>query len=137
MIVADTNVIAYLFINGDHTSQAKKLLKIDQEWMAPVLWKSEFRNVLALYIRKGLLSFENSILLLNEVENFMNDHEYDISSTDVMSLVSKSNCSAYDCEYVALAESLNTKLYTSDKKLILLNLPRIISNFVLTLTIFH
>jgi len=123
MIVADTNVIAYLFINGDHTSQAKKLLKIDQEWMAPVLWKSEFRNILALYIRKGLLSFENSILLLNEVENFMNDHEYDVSSTDVsstdvMSLISKSNCSAYDCEYVALAESLNTKLYTSDKKLI-------------------
>ena len=118
MIVADTNVIAYLFISGDQSDQAKKLIKMDPDWIAPVLWKSEFRNVLALYMRKGFLSYENSILLLNEVENFMKEHEFDVNSNDVMKLVSTSNCSAYDCEYVALAQSLNLKLYTSDKKLI-------------------
>lgn len=118
MIVADTNVIAYLFISGDQSDQARKLVKIDPDWIAPVLWKSEFRNVLALYMRKGFLSYENSILLLNEVEYFMKEHEFDVNSSDVMKLVSTSNCSAYDCEYVALAQSLNLKLYTSDKKLI-------------------
>ena len=118
MIVADTNVIAYLFISGDQSDQAKKLIKMDPDWIAPVLWKSEFRNVLALYMRKGFLSYENSILLLNEVESFMKEHEFDVNSNDVMKLVSNSNCSAYDCEYVALAQSLNLKLYTSDKKLI-------------------
>ncbi len=66
MIVVDTNVIAYLFINGDYTSQAKKLLKSDYEWIAPILWKSEFRSVLALYMRQGFLTLENSYILLEE-----------------------------------------------------------------------
>jgi len=118
MIVVDTNVIAYLFINGDYTPKAKKLLKIDYEWIAPILWKSEFRSVLALYLRKGFLTLENSYLLLDEAEDFMNEFEYEVKSNDVMQLVSSSNCSAYDCEFVALAQSLNLKLYTTDKKIL-------------------
>ena len=55
MIVVDTNVIAYLFINGDQTEKAKSLLLYDAEWIAPFLWRSEFRNILALYIRKNIL----------------------------------------------------------------------------------
>lgn len=118
MIVVDTNVIAYLFITGDYTKQAKKLLKTDHDWIAPILWKSEFRNVLALYMRRGYLSLENSTLLLEEAENFMNDSEYEVKSYNIMELVTESNCSAYDCEFVALAQTLNLKLYTSDKKII-------------------
>ena len=118
MIVVDTNVIAYLFITGDYSSQAKKLLKIGHDWIAPILWKSEFRNVLALYMRQGFLSLENSFLLLNEAENFMDESEYEVKSSDVMKLVSTSNCSAYDCEFIALAQSINLKLYTTDNKLI-------------------
>lgn len=118
MIVVDTNVIAYLFINGDYTPQARKLLKTDYDWIAPILWKSEFRNVLALYMRQGSLSLDNSYLLLDEAENFMSDSEYEVKSSDVMQLVSESDCSAYDCEFVALAQNLNLKLYTTDKKII-------------------
>jgi len=118
MIVVDTNIIAYLFINGNYTPQAKKLLKSDSEWIAPILWKSEFRSVLALYMRQGFLSLENSYLLLDEAENFMSESEYEVKSNHVMQLVSESKCSAYDCEFVALAQSLNLKLYTSDKKII-------------------
>ena len=118
MIVVDTNVIAYLFIKGDYTPKAKKLLKTDSEWIAPILWKSEFRNVLALYLRQGHLTLENSYLLLDEAENFMYESEFEVKSNDVMQLVSISNCSAYDCEFVALAQSFNLKLYTTDKKVL-------------------
>ena len=118
MIVVDTNVIAYLFINGDYTPKAKKLLKTDYEWIAPILWKSEFRNVLAMYLRKGHLTLENSYLLLDEAEKFMNESEFEVKSSDVMQLVSTSNCTAYDCEFVALAQNFNLKLYTTDKKVL-------------------
>ncbi|MGK7895136.1 MAG: VapC toxin family PIN domain ribonuclease, partial [Xenococcus sp. (in: cyanobacteria)] len=53
MIVADTNVIAYLFLQGERTEQAETLLLFDSEWIAPYLWRSEFRNILALYIRQS------------------------------------------------------------------------------------
>ena len=56
MIVVDTNIIAYLYLPTDLTGQAERLLESDPEWAVPVLWRSEFRNVLALYLRKGLIS---------------------------------------------------------------------------------
>ena len=51
MIVVDTNVIAYLFLPGEYTPLAERLLQKDPDWVAPVLWRSELRNVFALYVR--------------------------------------------------------------------------------------
>jgi len=51
MIVVDTNVLAYLLMPGKFTAGAEQLLRSDPEWAAPVLWRSELRNVLATYVR--------------------------------------------------------------------------------------
>jgi len=56
MIVVDTNVIAYLYLPTDYTRLAEQLLAKEPDWAAPLLWRSELRNVLALYLRKNLLS---------------------------------------------------------------------------------
>ena len=118
MIVVDTNVIAYLFIEGDSSEQAKALLKHDSEWISPFLWKSEFRNVLAHYLRQGSISLTDIKLIMREAENFMSGNEYEVSSTEILDLVSDSTCSAYDCEFVALAKRLNLSLFTSDKRIL-------------------
>lgn len=44
--------------------------------------------------------------------------EFDVQSREVMELVRDSECSAYDCEFVALAERLGVKLVTMDKKVL-------------------
>jgi predicted nucleic acid-binding protein len=44
--------------------------------------------------------------------------EHAVSDHAVFELVAKSRCSAYDCEYVALAEALGTILVTEDQKLL-------------------
>ena len=46
MIVVDTNVIGYLFLSSDQSVLAERALQKDNEWAAPILWRSEFRNVL-------------------------------------------------------------------------------------------
>ncbi|MEE9493322.1 MAG: hypothetical protein V3W04_08100 [Gammaproteobacteria bacterium] len=48
----------------------------------------------------------------------LNDNEYEISSAHIMQLVNTSSCSAYDCEFVALAQYLDIPLITADKKIL-------------------
>jgi predicted nucleic acid-binding protein len=115
MIVADVNLIAYLWIPGDMTEHAEKALLRDSEWAAPQLWRSEFRNVLAQYYRKGLINKTVMERCLLGAESQIKS--YAIPSSLVMDQVEKSTCSAYDCEYVALAESLGVRLVTADKQI--------------------
>jgi predicted nucleic acid-binding protein len=118
MIVVDTHVIAYLYLTGEHSPQAEKALQKDVQWAAPVLWRSEFRNVLALYIRKEILSLEDAARIMDDAIALMQDGEYEVTSHQVLQLVAGSSCSAYDCEFVALAHDLQVPLVTVDKKIL-------------------
>ncbi len=117
MIVVDTNVIAYLLIPGEWTQSAQSLYRKDQDWVSPILWRSEFRNVLAVYMRHDQLDIANALLLMDEAEDVMGAGEFFVESTRVLTLVNESKCSAYDCEFIALAQELGTQLITSDRKL--------------------
>ena len=118
MIVVDTNVIAYLALPSPYTDAAERLLLREPEWVVPVLWRSEFRNVLALYLRKGLIRLEQALAIQSEMESLFQGKEYEVTSLEVLSLVDHSECSAYDCEFVALAEGLDVRLVTMDRKLV-------------------
>lgn len=117
MIVVDSNVLAYLYLPTSLSAQAEQLLAMDPDWAAPALWRSELRNVLALYLRKNLLTFEQAYDIQTEAEALLAGNEYDVPSLEVLRLVEQSTCSAYDCEFVALAKQLNTTLVTADKKI--------------------
>lgn len=118
MIVVDSNVLAYLYMPGEFTDIAEALLGTDPEWAAPVLWRSEFRNILAGYLRRKSLGFEQAVALQAEAEDLLAGREYEVDSTSVLELVRDSDCSAYDCEFIALAAKLGTRLVTMDKKLL-------------------
>ena len=117
MIVVDTNVIAYLWLPGERTAAAEHLLKKDADWNAPLLWRSEFRNVLAGCLRRGDLALDTALRIAGEAEVQMRGREYSVPSAQVLAHVAESDCSAYDCEFVALAEELGVRLVTSDEKL--------------------
>ena len=118
MIVVDTNVLAYLYLPTGFTAQAEKLLERDAEWPAPVLWRSEFRSILAGYMRRKTLTFEEARALQTEAESLLAGNEYEVDSERVLELVRDSDCSAYDCEFAALAMRLGVKLVTMDSKLL-------------------
>ncbi|SBT08376.1 Ribonuclease VapC [Candidatus Accumulibacter aalborgensis] len=118
MIVVDSNVVAYLYLPGDYTLAAEALLESDPEWAVPVLWRSEFRNILAGYMRGNNLSFEQAAALQVEAEGLLAGCEHELDSRSVLELVRDSDCSAYDCEFIALALKLGTRLVTMDKKLL-------------------
>ncbi len=118
MIVVDTNIIGYLYLTSDHSSLAEQVLLKDPLWSAPLLWRSELRSVLALYMRKGLLSLSEAQRVMEEASRLMQDREYEVASHQVLNLVATSTCSAYDCEFIALARDLDIPLITSDKQIL-------------------
>lgn len=118
MIVADTNVIAHLMLPSPHTALAEQLFNADPEWIAPILWRSEMRNVLALYLRKSLIPLDVAVRIQTEAEALLQGREYEVEAQDVLRLVDQSPCSAYDCEFVALAQSFDIRLVTLDKKIL-------------------
>lgn len=118
MIVVDSNVVAYLYLPGEYTADAEALLERAPDWAAPVLWRSEFRNILAGCLRRRTLTFDQVCKLQSEAEGLLAGSEFEVDSEAVLELVRDSDCSAYDCEFVALAVKLDTRLVTMDKKLL-------------------
>jgi predicted nucleic acid-binding protein len=118
LIVVDTNVLAYLLLGGPRTEQAEVLRRHHRQWAAPPLWRSEFRNVLTGYLRRDLLPFPKALVLMLEAEEILSVHEEKVSTEHVLQLVSSSRCSAYDCEFVAVAQHLGVLLITEDRAIL-------------------
>lgn len=118
MNVVDSNVMAYLFLSGEHTAAAERLLAEEPDWAAPVLWRSEFRNILAGHMRLRSLPYDQACQMQYAAETLLAGAEFELESASVLTLVRDSSCTAYDCEFVALAIMLGTKLVTMDQKLL-------------------
>ncbi len=118
MIVADVNLLAYLLLGGPETELAQHVLEQDPTWAGPVLWRSEFRSILAAYMRKRGLGISEAWQAHELAEGLVGAHEYTLGGERVLQLVAASPCSAYDCEYVALAEELQVRLVTWDQEVL-------------------
>ncbi len=118
MIVVDTNVLAYFLLPYEYSVQADALFKRDPEWVAPILWRSEFRNLLAGELRRKNLSFDEVVRVQAEAELLLAGNEHEVDSRRVLEFVRDSNCTAYDCEFVVLAARLGVKVVTMDAKLL-------------------
>jgi len=118
VIVVDTNVIAYLLLPGEHSDAAQRAFARDPAWTAPVLWRSEFRSVLAGYMRKGELDVADAAELEQAAGTILEGAEFHPDGGRVLRLVAASRCSAYDCEFVALGEELGVPLVTTDARVL-------------------
>jgi predicted nucleic acid-binding protein len=118
LIVADTNLIVYLLVRSQETPEAELAYARDPQWTAPELWKSEFRNALALYVRKGLIGLGEAVGYLARAERLVQNAAEPVDSVRVIALAAQSGCPAYDCEFVALAQRLGVPLVTSDRRLV-------------------
>lgn len=118
MIVADANVVAYFWLPGEFTAQAEAVLERDADWIVPYLWRSEFRNILATYVRAKRLAANDAQSIYASAEDMLRGREYAVTGRAALDLAFSSNMSAYDCEYVALADEFSCKLVSGDRKLV-------------------
>ncbi len=118
MIVVDSNIVCYYALPGVRTAVADRLRARDPEWCVPPLWRSEFRNVVVGQVRRGALDLVAAQELVALTEAMLRDSEFAVDSSAVLARAAESGCTAYDCEYVVLAEDLGVPLVTSDKQVL-------------------
>ena len=118
MIVADTNLISYLLIEGEKTELARKAWARDSDWAMPPLWKSEFLSVLVVAVRAGALDQEQAQLLWRRSRVFTNAIEIEPDGEQVLKIAVERGISAYDAQFVAAATELGVQLVTADKRIL-------------------
>ncbi|MGH9474301.1 MAG: type II toxin-antitoxin system VapC family toxin [Terriglobales bacterium] len=118
MIVVDTNVIAYVLIENEFTPAARRLAENEAAWHAPHLWRSEMRNVVIGEMRRGRISGSEAVRTMQRAEALMSGRSHMVSTGTVLALAGRSRCSAYDLEFVALAEQLGVPLVTMDRQIL-------------------
>lgn len=83
-----------------------------------MLWRSEFRNALAGALRHRSITMQSALEIASVAEAMLEGNEFIVSSSPVLQLVANSHCSAYDCEFVALAEEQRIPLVTVDRQIL-------------------
>lgn len=114
MIVVDANVVVHLIVPGQMTAAAERVLADDANWRVPALWLSEVRSALVQHVRAKHLARDDASTALILAESLLDGAEVHVDSRRVLELAFASNASAYDCEYIAAAQSLGTRLVTAD-----------------------
>ena len=118
MIVADNSLLVYFWLPSDFAELAEAVKHRDKVWASPILWRSEFRNVLAGYLRRKTLTEAEANAAYLNVQKDLGANEYSVPTERIIKLVLASDCSAYVCEYVALAQDLGVPLVTADKQIL-------------------
>jgi len=117
VIVVDVNVVAYYFIEGDKTAMARELMRTDPDWRLPALWRHEYLNVLATYARLGGATLAESRELWRLADELLVSRDHPVEPDATLALAAEHKLSAYDAQYIVLAQRLHTILVTEDRRL--------------------
>ena len=116
MVLVDTNILAYLMIEGDRTAAAQQLFESDSDWCSEAFVMVEFSNVIATYVRTGALTQAQGTKLLAEAQTHL-PTLHSAANTQALETAMQFGISAYDARFISLARQLKLKLITEDAKL--------------------
>jgi predicted nucleic acid-binding protein len=117
MLLVDTNVVAYLLIEGNHTAAAQQLHRRDSDWRSEAFLLIEFTNVLASSIATKRMTLSLAGDFLAKVVALFDGKLARIPHASVLAIASRHGVSAYDARFLALADQLGSRLVTEDAKL--------------------
>lgn len=117
MLLIDTNVVAYLLIDGDQTEAAQRLRRNDRDWRSEAFLLVEFTNVLASSMATRKMTLLSAQAFLAKAAALFDGKLARIPRAMVLTTVARYRVSAYDARFLALADHLGKRLVTEDARL--------------------
>ncbi len=117
MVLIDTNIVAYLLLQGDHTPAARRLRRADPDWRSEAFLMVEFANVLASYLATKRMTLPAAQVFLGRAAALLEGKLARMPHPQVLGVAARHGVSAYDARFLALADQLGIRLVTEDAKL--------------------
>ena len=117
MLLVDTNVVAYLLIEGDHTEAAQELHTRDSDWRSEAFLLVEFTNVLVSSIARKRMTLSMAKDFLAKAASLFDGKLGRIPHASVLAIATRHRVSAYDARFLSLADQLGSRLITEDARL--------------------
>lgn len=117
MIVADANLIIYRHVQGPLTKLADEAWANDDDWRSAVQWRCEMTSAVVKMIRGGVLEESAAIIAMADAGRDLAERESVIPQDQAMQVALRYGISAYDAQYIALAEILGVTCVTADAAL--------------------
>ena len=117
MLLVDTNVVAYLLIDGDYTEAAQELHRRDSDWRSEAFLLVEFTNVLASSIARKRMTLSMAENFLMTAAALFDGKLGHIPHPSVLAIAARHRVTAYDARFLTLADQLGSRLVTEDAKL--------------------
>lgn len=119
MIVADANLWIALLLEHERSHVAQAVFDIDPEWHVPIVCLSEVRNAGLAYVRRELITPEHLVDALGMWRGLArSSRRHDADDLLLVDRAVASGCTAYDCEYLVVAQVLDVPLLTWDKQVL-------------------
>lgn len=116
MVLVDTNILAYLMIEGIRTAEAQRLFDRDPDWRSEAFIMVELSNILTTHVRTGALTRERALRLLAEASVLI-PAQTSVPHARALEAANDYGISAYDGRFIALARQMRRPLVTEDAKL--------------------
>lgn len=116
MTLIDTNILAYLLIEGDRTPAAQALHARDPDWRSEGFIMVELSNILATYVRTQAMTHKQGLALLASAHALIPSLT-NLDHAQALETATEFAISAYDARFIALARQMRVKLVTEDIKL--------------------
>ncbi len=117
MIVVDSSVISFLFLEGELTESVKELHRIDSEWITPPILNHEMLNILAVVgtADQAVAPMEE---IWRDIRALLGSRQQVPDPLRSLHLAIELEISGYEAQYVALAQQLNMPLVTEEQRLL-------------------
>jgi predicted nucleic acid-binding protein len=117
MIVVDSSVISFLFLEGELTESVKELHRIDSEWITPPILNHEMLNILAVVgtADQAVAPMEE---IWRDIRALLGPRQQVPDPLRSLHLAIELEISGYEAQYVALAQQLNMPLVTEEQRLL-------------------
>lgn len=115
--VVDTSVAIKWFIPEVHSDAALSVTRLRQQLHVPAFMTMELGNVIAKKIRRKELTREDGNTILKELRHLpLQQHADERLFPAAYELALDTQQSLYDCLYLSLAEAVDGRLITADRK---------------------